>query len=59
MKTLINNASTGLMISGAGVFLVCALASMPKDAAEGFAFLVGAAIVKLITSKQGKSLVSS
>lgn len=52
MKTLINNASTGLMIGGAGVFLACAFANMPSEVAQGAGLMIGAAIVKLITSKE-------
>jgi len=52
MKTLINNASTGLMIGGAGVFLVCAFANMPSEVAQGATLMMGAGLIKLLTAKQ-------
>jgi hypothetical protein len=50
MKTLINNASTGLMIGGAGVFLICAFANMPSEVAQGAALMIGAGLLKILTA---------
>jgi hypothetical protein len=52
MKTLINNASTGLMIGGAGVLLVCGLLEMPSEVAQGVVLMLGAGLIKFLTAKQ-------
>lgn len=52
MKTLINNASTGLMIGGAAVLLVCAFLQLSSEVAQGTGLMLGAGLIKLLTAKQ-------
>jgi DNA polymerase sigma len=52
MKTLINNASTGLMIGGAAVLLVCAFLQMSSEVAQGTILMLGAGLIKVITAKE-------